>query len=100
MKQFEIYMADLSSFGLETGTPVVILQSVFNGTDRILCAPVTSRESNDDTHIMVNIQNGKMAYIMSGQIRNIDKEKLRGKIGELTEEGRQKVKDRFLELMK
>lgn len=103
MKQFEIYEADLSPvIGSEQGgiRPVIILQSVFNGMDRILCAPITSKEFNNDTHIMVNTQDGKSVYIMSEQIRNIDKERLREKIDELAKEDYQKVKDKLLKLMK
>lgn len=103
MKQFELYMADLSPvIGSEQGgiRPVIILQSAFEGIDRILCAPITSKEFNNDTHIMVNTQDGKIVYIMSEQMRNIDKRRLRGKISELTKEDYQKVKDKLLELMK
>lgn len=103
MKQFELYMADLSPvIGSEQSgiRPVIILQSAFEGMDRILCATITSKKFNSDTHIMVNTRDGKIIYIMSEQIRNIDKRRLREKISELTEEHYQKVKDTLLELMK
>lgn len=76
MKQFEIYEADLSPvIGSEQGgiRPVIILQSVFNGMDRILCAPLTSKKLDNDTHIKINTQDGKTVYVMSDQLRNIYK---------------------------
>lgn len=103
MKQFEIYRADLRPvIESEQGgvRPVIILQFVVDGTDRILCAPITSKEFNNETHIMVNTQDGKIVYIMSEQIRNIDKKRLREKISELVEEDYQKVKNGILKLMK
>lgn len=104
MKQFEIYYADLSPIiGSEQGgvRPVIILQSqISDNMDRIFSAPITSKEFNNEANIMANTQDGKIVYIMSEQIGNIDKGRLREKIGELAEEDYQKVKDRFLKLMK
>lgn len=103
MKQFDIYEADLSPvIGSEQGgiRPVIILQSVFNGMDRIFCAPLTSKKSNNDTHIKINTQDGKTAYIISDQLGSIDKGRLRKKMGELSERESQKVKDKFFELIK
>lgn len=103
MKQFEIYEADLSPvIGSEQGgiRPVIILQSVFNGMDRILCAPLTRKELDKGIHIKINTRDEKVAYIMSDQIRNIDMGRLIEKIGELSEEDYQKVKEKIMELMK
>lgn len=103
MKQFEIYEADLKPIiGSEQGgiRPVIILQPVLNGMDRILCVPLTSKKLNNDVCIKVTMQDGKIAYIMSDQLRNIDRERLGTKIGELAEEDYQNVKDEFLKLMK
>lgn len=103
MKQFEIYEADLSPvIGSEQGgiRPVIILQSVFNGMDRILCAPLTSKESNNDVCIKVTMQDKKIAHIMSDQLRGIDRGRLRKKIGELSEKDCGIVKDKLMKLIK
>lgn len=102
MKQFEIYEADLSPvIGSEQSgiRPVIILQPVFNGMDRILCAPLARKESDNDICIKITMQDEKNAHIMSDQLRNIDKGRLRKKIGELSEEESQKIKDKLVKLL-
>lgn len=103
MKQFEIYEADLSLIiESEQGgiRPVIILQPVFNDMDRILCAPLTSKKLDNNTHIKINTQYWKGVYIMSDQLISIYRGRLRKKIVELSEEESQKVKDKLVELLK
>lgn len=103
MKQFEIYEADLSPvIGSEQGgiRPVIILQHVFNGMDRILCALLTKKELNTDNHIKIDTQDGEDVYIIYEQARNIDRGRLVKEMGELSERESQKVKDKFFELIK
>lgn len=101
MKQFEIYKANIPQFGSEEGTIVIILQnSINNNMDTVICAPITSREFQNDTHIKVNTQDGKIVYIMADQMINIERDKLIVRIGELSDKDYLNVKDKIMEMMK
>ena len=86
MKKFDIYMADLSHSGRYDNRPILILQDIISeNMNTILCAVITSRESNDDISIDVKTKAGKSMIILFDRIRNVDKNKFKEKIDEVLE---------------
>lgn len=99
MKRFEIYRAYIPQFS-QTETTVINLQNNFVDNDEsIICAPITSKSIEGDNHIKAVMQNGNTIYIIAEHMINIKKDKIFGKIGELTEECREEVENSILEVM-
>lgn len=99
--QYEIWLADLNpSRGTEPGKtrPVVVIQTdLLNGThlSTIVC-PITSNVQQDIDILRVHLndkQLDKLSDILVDQIRAIDNKRLIEKLGELTKEQRDKLKE-------
>ncbi|MBN7810924.1 type II toxin-antitoxin system PemK/MazF family toxin [Algoriphagus sp. H41] len=99
--QYDIWLADLNpSRGTEPGKtrPVVVIQTdLLNGThlSTIVC-PITSNVQQDIDILRVHLndkQLDKLSDILVDQIRAIDNKRLIEKLGELTKEQRDKLKE-------
>ena len=96
VKRGDIFYADLSPvIGSEQGgvRPVLIVQNDIGNkySPTVIAAAVTSqiKKANMPTHIEIDAQSGglsKDSVILMEQIRTIDKERLRDKIGRLDDE--------------
>ena len=96
VKRGDIFYADLSPvIGSEQGgvRPVLIVQNDIGNkySPTVIAAAVTSQinKANMPTHIEIDAQSGglsKDSVILMEQIRTIDKERLRDKIGRLDDE--------------
>ena len=96
VKRGDIFYADLSPvIGSEQGgvRPVLIVQNDIGNkySPTVIAAAVTSQinKANLPTHIEIDAQSGgltKDSVILMEQIRTIDKERLRDKIGKLDED--------------
>ena len=86
MKKFDIYMADLSHSGRYDNRPILILQDIISeNMNTILCAVITSKQANDEISVDVKTKTGKSMRILFDRIRNIDKNKFKEKIDEVSE---------------
>lgn len=101
INQFDIWLADLNpSRGTEPGKtrPVVILQTdLLNDShpSTIICPITTNVQKNIDilrVHLKKN-QLEKLSDILVDQIRAIDNKRLINRIGELTKEQKEKLKE-------
>jgi len=96
VKRGDIFYADLSPVvGSEQGgiRPVLVVQNDVGNkySPTVIAAAVTSQinKANMPTHIEIDAQSGglsKDSVILMEQIRTIDKERLRDKIGRLDDE--------------
>jgi mRNA interferase MazF len=103
IKQFDIWIADLEpQRGTETGKvrPVLIVQTNLLNNEHpssVVC-PLTTNVQKDSEILRVHIKKGTSNFnvdsdIMIDQIRAIDNRRLVNKIGELTKELQNLVKD-------
>ena len=100
MKKFDIYMADLSHSGRYDNRPILILQDIISeNMNTILCAVITSRESNDDISIDVKTKAGKSMIILFDRIRNVDKNKFKEKIDDVLENEFVKIENKLDEVL-
>lgn len=103
MKQFEVYMADLRPvFGSEQGgvRPVVIIQNMItNDMDRIICAPITTSYASDDVSIEVKTEDGKSVRILLKQTRNLDRNRLKEKTTDISEEEFGRIKEKLVKVL-
>ncbi|MEI8226300.1 MAG: type II toxin-antitoxin system PemK/MazF family toxin, partial [Bacteroidota bacterium] len=103
IKQYEIWVADLNPrIKTETGKvrPVLIVQTdllnKFHPTT--LICPITSKIQNESEFLRVHLKKGVSGVnencdIMIDQLRAIDNSRLRNKIGILSKDSIEKVKD-------
>ncbi len=101
IKQYDIWLADLNpTLGTEPGKtrPVVILQTdLLNDVhlSTIIC-PVTTNVKPDITLLRVHLKKGqldKLSDILVDQIRAIDNKRLIKRLGKLTKDQVQHLKD-------
>ena len=100
IKQFDIWLADLNpSRGTEPGKirPVVVIQTdLLNDIhpSTIIC-PITTNVQQDIQILRVHLdenQLDKLSDILVDQIRAIDNKRLMSKLGELTQNQKEKLK--------
>lgn len=100
MKKFDIYMADLSPSVRCDNRPVMILQDIISeDMSTILCALITSRESNNDISVDIKTKAGKSMKILFDQIRNVDKNKFKEKIDDVSEDESAKIEKKLDEVL-
>jgi mRNA interferase MazF len=101
INQFDIWLADLNpSKGTEPGKtrPVVVIQTdLLNDThlSTIVC-PITTNVQKDIDILRVHLKKNqldKLSDILVDQIRAIDNKRLISRLGELTKEQREKLKE-------
>ncbi len=101
IKQFDIWLADLNpSRGTEPGKtrPVVIIQTDLLNDEHpstIIC-PITTNVKNDIEILRVHLKRSqldKQSDILVDQIRAVDNRRLLKKIGHLTKDQKEKLKD-------
>lgn len=101
INQFDIWLADLnSSRGTEPGKtrPVVVIQTdLLNDThlSTIVC-PITTNVLKDIDILRVHLKKNqldKLSDILVDQIRAIDNKRLISRLGELTKEQQEKLKE-------
>lgn len=101
INQYDIWLADLNpSRGTEPGKtrPVVVIQTdLLNGThlSTIVC-PITTNVLKDIDILRVHLKKNqldKLSDILVDQIRAIDNKRLISKLGELTNEQQEKLKE-------
>ena len=103
IKQYEIWVADLNPrIGTETGKtgPVLIVQTdLLNKVHpSTLICPISSKIQNESELLRVHLKKGVSGVnencdIMIDQLRAIDNSRLRNRIGILTKDAIEKVKD-------
>jgi len=103
IKQYEIWVADLNPrIGTETGKirPVLVVQTdLLNKVHpSTLICPITSKVQNESELLRVHLKKGVSGMnencdIMIDQLRAIDNSRLRNKIGVLTKDSIEKVKE-------
>ena len=103
IKQYEIWVADLNPrIGTETGKirPVLVVQTdLLNKIHpSTLICPITSKVQSESELLRVHLKKGVYGVnencdIMIDQLRAIDNSRLRNKIGVLTKDSIEKVKD-------
>ena len=110
MNQFEIWFADLNpQIGTEAGKvrPVVIVQTNFlneiNHPSTIIC-PITTKLNNESSILRIRIDKGNCGLlensdIMIDQIRAIDNSRFVKKIGLVTPEIRNKIKENIINVL-
>ena len=110
MNQFEIWLADLNpQIGTEAGKvrPVVIVQTNFlneiNHPSTIIC-PITTKLNNESSILRIRIDKGNCGLlensdIMIDQIRAIDNSKFVKKIGLVTPEIKNKIKENIINVL-
>lgn len=106
IKRGELYYADLSPvLGSEQGgvRPVLVLQNDVGNkySPTIIVSAITSRlyKAKLPTHISLNAENyglSKDSIILLEQIRTIDKQRLKERIGELPKEKMEEVNNALL----
>ena len=104
MNQFEIWLADLNpQIGSEAGKvrPVIIIQTNFlneiEHPSTIIC-PITTKVNNESTILRVRIAKGNFGLsensdIMIDQIRAIDNSRFIKKIGVISNDYKEKLKE-------
>jgi mRNA interferase MazF len=101
INQYDIWLADLNpSRGTEPGKtrPVVVIQTdLLNDThlSTIIC-PISTNVIQDSDILRVHLkkhQLDKLSDVLVDQIRSIDNKRLISKLGELTKEQREKLKE-------
>ena len=101
-KQFDIWIADLEpQRGTETGKvrPVLIVQTnLLKDHPSVIICPITTKVSPESEILRVHIKKGTATLkqdsdIMIDQIRAIDIRRLTSKLGELSKELQEKVKE-------
>ena len=101
IKQFDIWLADLNpSRGTEPGKtrPVVIIQTDLLNDEHpstIIC-PVTTNVKNDIEILRVHLKRNqldKQSDILVDQVRAVDNRRLLKKIGQLTKDQKEKLKE-------
>ena len=101
INQYDIWLADLNpSRGTEPGKtrPVVVIQTdLLNEThlSTIVC-PITTNVQKDVDIFRVHLKKNqldKLSDILVDQIRAIDNKRLTNRLGELTKEQREKLKE-------
>lgn len=104
MNQFEIWLADLNpQIGSEAGKvrPVVIIQTNFlneiEHPSTIIC-PITTKVNSESTILRIRIAKGKIGLsensdIMIDQIRAIDNSRFIKKLGFLSNDYKEKLKE-------
>lgn len=104
MKQFEVYMADLRPIlgvGEEGVRPVVVIQNnITDDMEKVICAAITSNNTNDNTSIEVKTDNGKSVRILLEQIRSLDKRRLKEKIMDISQEEVERIKEKLGEILR
>lgn len=107
MKRGDVYYADLRPvIGSEQGgiRPVLIIQGkVTDKTETILCVAISSNPIGE-TDISFGLQNCGIellskSYLLFEQIRSIDKTRLKGKIGTLSEEYMKQIKQSLVDIL-
>ena len=110
MNQFEIWFADLNpQIGTEAGKvrPVVIVQTNFlneiNHPSTIIC-PITTKLNNESSILRIRIDKGNCGLlensdIMIDQIRAIDNSRFVKKIGLVTPEIKNKIKENIINVL-
>ena len=101
IKQFDIWLADLNpTRGTEPGKtrPVVIVQTDLLNSEHLstVICPVTTNVKHDIELLRVHLkkdQLNKLSDILVDQIRAIDNKRLLKKLGQLTKEQREKLKE-------
>ena len=103
MKQFEVYMADLNPIiGLEgsENRPVVIIQNkITDDMDRIICASITANNISDDVSIEVKTEDGKSVRVLLEQTRSLDRNRLKEKVTDISEEEFGRIKEKLAEVL-
>lgn len=104
MKQFEIYMADLSPIVIGSGQggvrPVVIIQNMItDDMDRIICAAITTKDVSDEMSIEVKTEDGKSVRILLEQIRSVDRNRLKEKVTYIAEDEFRRIKGKLTEVL-
>ena len=101
ISQYDIWLADLNpSRGIEPGKtrPVVVVQTdLLNGThpSSIVC-PITTNVQKDIDILRVHLKKNqldKLSDILVDQIRAIDNKRLISRLGALTKDQREKMKE-------
>lgn len=104
IKQFDIWLADLNpSKGTEPGKtrPVVIIQTdLLNEThlSTIVC-PITTNIKSEIKLLRVHLKKGqldKLSDVLVDQIRAIDNKRLLKRLGKLSKEQKNKLKENLL----
>ena len=110
MNQFEIWFADLNpQIGTEAAKvrPVVIVQTNFlneiNHPSTIIC-PITTKLNNESSILRIRIDKGNCGLlensdIMIDQIRAIDNSRFVKKIGLVTPEIKNKIKENIINVL-
>lgn len=103
MKRLEVYMADLNPvIGSEQVEirPVVIIQNkITDEMDRIICAAITANNVSDDVSIEVKTEDGKSVRILLEQIRSLDRNRLKEKVTDISEEEFERIKEKLAEVL-
>ena len=103
VKQYEIFWINLDpTVGSEiqkTRPGIVITPDEMNNNiDTIIIAPLTTKSHNYPTRFITNIE-GKDCWVVLDQIRAIDKSRLNDKIGELSKNDIEKLKNIINEML-
>ena len=102
VKRFDIFLVNLDpTIGSEiqkTRPCLIISPDEMNRNIRtVIIAPMTTKGRDYPTRVACTFQ-GKQGQIVLDQIRTIDKSRLAGKLGQLTEESRAEVLDTLAEM--
>lgn len=103
INQYEIFWVNLDpTIGHEIKKirPCVIISpdEMNNNIDTVIIAPITSKSKNYPTRLKISLEK-KDGWIVLDQIRTIDKQRLKDKLGKLEESETLKIKNVLKEML-